>query len=330
MSNLYLQHHGIKGQKWGKRNGPPYPLDYEDHSAAEKRKNSKEDIDRKPSDKDGVSRTNRGASRDLSQKAVNQRALKVAAACAAGALGVSAAYCLIRSHNMNSDTVLKAGAEVYRVASSDSTELRDFFYAATNKNDNAKYKGLYSVQKRMQAKLGMIDSDRVFNKTITANKDIKVCGARNAKRIFEQLKNSDPEFARAYQFRDYDSFNRSGLMMSKNSGVNKRFFDALAKEGYGGLIDINDSKYSGYEAKKPVIFFDQQQNMSVDSVREIERGEIGRNYAAAYGQILVENILKSPALATTGAALVGMNISTKRDERQRIRNKKAEKGKSKS
>ena len=23
----YLYHHGIKGQKWGKRNGPPYPLD---------------------------------------------------------------------------------------------------------------------------------------------------------------------------------------------------------------------------------------------------------------------------------------------------------------
>lgn len=25
-SGLYLQHHGVKGQKWGIRNGPPYPL----------------------------------------------------------------------------------------------------------------------------------------------------------------------------------------------------------------------------------------------------------------------------------------------------------------
>lgn len=33
---VYLAHHGILGQKWGKRNGPPYPLDAEDHSAAEK------------------------------------------------------------------------------------------------------------------------------------------------------------------------------------------------------------------------------------------------------------------------------------------------------
>lgn len=34
-----LQHHGIEGQKWGFRNGPPYPIPTGDHSAEEKRKN---------------------------------------------------------------------------------------------------------------------------------------------------------------------------------------------------------------------------------------------------------------------------------------------------
>lgn len=33
----YLAHHGILGQKWGKQQGPPYPLDPGDHSAAEKK-----------------------------------------------------------------------------------------------------------------------------------------------------------------------------------------------------------------------------------------------------------------------------------------------------
>lgn len=41
----YLEHHGIKGQKWGVRNGPPYPLDYEQHNAAEKSKNPKGSLD---------------------------------------------------------------------------------------------------------------------------------------------------------------------------------------------------------------------------------------------------------------------------------------------
>lgn len=35
--SCYLEHHGIQGQKWGKQNGPPYPLSAGAHSATEKR-----------------------------------------------------------------------------------------------------------------------------------------------------------------------------------------------------------------------------------------------------------------------------------------------------
>lgn len=37
----YLAHYGIEKQKWGVRHGPPYPLDYEDHSKAQKKEISK-------------------------------------------------------------------------------------------------------------------------------------------------------------------------------------------------------------------------------------------------------------------------------------------------
>ena len=36
LEQAYLAHHGILGQKWHHRNGPPYPLDAGDHSKSEK------------------------------------------------------------------------------------------------------------------------------------------------------------------------------------------------------------------------------------------------------------------------------------------------------
>jgi len=37
LSENELYHHGIRGQKWGQRNGPPYPLSPSKHSASEKK-----------------------------------------------------------------------------------------------------------------------------------------------------------------------------------------------------------------------------------------------------------------------------------------------------
>ena len=45
-SQVWLAHHGIAGQKWGHRNGPPYPLDEKDHSAAEKKAGWKKSLNR--------------------------------------------------------------------------------------------------------------------------------------------------------------------------------------------------------------------------------------------------------------------------------------------
>jgi len=43
MNELY--HHGILGQRWGRKNGPPYPLDAKDHSASERKAGWRKSLD---------------------------------------------------------------------------------------------------------------------------------------------------------------------------------------------------------------------------------------------------------------------------------------------
>ena len=42
--STYLAHHGILGMRWGKKNGPPYPLGAEDHSTSEKKAGYKKSL----------------------------------------------------------------------------------------------------------------------------------------------------------------------------------------------------------------------------------------------------------------------------------------------
>lgn len=48
----YLSHHGIKGQKWGVQNGPPYPLDAGDHSSSERKAGWKSSLNKSSSSDD--------------------------------------------------------------------------------------------------------------------------------------------------------------------------------------------------------------------------------------------------------------------------------------
>lgn len=87
-----LAHHGILGMKWGKKNGPPYPLDYADHSPKEKRlmtKTQKEKTKGEKPSKSGLS--------DADKK----KLLKAGAIAAGIGLAAVGGYALYKSGVLN-------------------------------------------------------------------------------------------------------------------------------------------------------------------------------------------------------------------------------------
>lgn len=66
--NNELQHHGILGQKWGKRNGPPYPLSASKSASIKKRRKKTDDDSEKEDRKKAMK--NR---RNLSTAELNER-----------------------------------------------------------------------------------------------------------------------------------------------------------------------------------------------------------------------------------------------------------------
>lgn len=95
---LELYHHGINGQKWGVRNGPPYPLGEGDHSAREEKAGWRDSVDKSGS----------GIDKEKLKKAV-----KVGAALAVSALAVYGGYRLYSSGALA--PLVERGKSIFKV-----------------------------------------------------------------------------------------------------------------------------------------------------------------------------------------------------------------------
>lgn len=217
-----------------------------------------------------------GLTDEQAQAAANKRIRteKILAASAALTVTACAAYVANKKLKDRIDGVIKAGDQMQRISMTDNGgKLHDVFYAAKGDHDIKRYEGM----------LGMTRSKQVgsaYKLKLEATRDIKVASKDHAAKIFEDLYKSDDNFRKSVA--DYVSNNVHGgnsVNLSKTSGrnmkkmyenfnshlvnmrhdpnkVDQAFYDKLKKAGYGAIQDINDMKFSGYNAKNPLIVFD--------------------------------------------------------------------------
>lgn len=111
---VYLAHHGILGQKWGKKNGPPYPLDASDHSASERKAGWRKSLDKGGGKADNKRRSKGGENQNgKTRKGLTDKqktALKVGAALAATALIAYGGYKLKQSGKL--DDLIEKGKQL--------------------------------------------------------------------------------------------------------------------------------------------------------------------------------------------------------------------------
>ncbi len=99
-----LYHHGILGQRWGRKNGPPYPLGAGDHSASERKAGWRKSLDKNRVDKKGEKRYNKDTDGSAGHKGLSdsqKRAIAIGAAVVAGALVTYGAYKFGKSGKLN-------------------------------------------------------------------------------------------------------------------------------------------------------------------------------------------------------------------------------------
>lgn len=220
-----------------------------------------------------------------------EKALAVVGGMTLAAVGAYVAY---KHYDNVTDRVLKQGFELGRITDPIEKGVHDAFYAFANKHDEKRYTGLYGAH--IQSLYGS-----AVRKSIKVVDSVKIASRKSARDTMSKLVASDPEYKRkllktiseheanisnnmgawkvAGALKDltdgkvtdrvYDAANVALVYHDDNSNaVSKQFYDALKKAGYAAVRDINDSKYSGYGTKNPLIIFDASK-VNIESAKAL-------------------------------------------------------------
>ena len=328
----FMVHSGILGQKWGQKNGPPYPLSTQVHTQVTRSAGSAERF--AALQRGGGSAASLHTSNAKKSGKFGSLVNKVTKMDASGlkiksAEDVKTAKKYIATYMLGKnevDTILKENTKMSRIQT--SKEMEEFpFYATYKQHDVEMYEGLFGKNLKSRAlaeakksgdaeEITKAKGMEVYRVELKNTKGLKVPSDEAAGKITAQLldkgdfkenlkasiddskskmrrpsqqmlfnkanqaleKHPDPGLSDSDKKNLYKALNLTLTNHNdKEVAMQKDFYSAMKKKGYGALVDTNDQEYSSYHAKRPMIVFDTQ-STSVDQIHTLDDKRVDKLY----------------------------------------------------
>lgn len=271
-----LFHHGILNQKWGVRNGPPYPLGGGAYSPAEKRA-----IRKKRKSKNSIY-NKRHFDEVLSKDKTRLSTLSYDKDRTKNTDMFYATHDKLDKHQYNALFNRKVPQPIYdqdgnnigtgmflkyRIDNSIKSDMK----VASEDSAAEVFRQLYSKDRDFY---NFVNDDSRMQKYFVDDK-YKFKGYRESRRVLEKLDNTSytptsDELQKVYRMFNYVlPYDGAGNAREGKDVTTQRakFFNELKKNGYGAVLDTNDAIYGTFKARSPVIVFDMEQVMPKDVYR---------------------------------------------------------------
>ena len=268
-----LQHHGIKGQKWGVRRfqnkdesltpaGKERYVDNGDSKRVESPEERKKRIARNVAI-GAAAVTVAIAAIGYMKYGKNLKELDKIARQAIKEINTN----VVNINNLSDDTkILKKGTKFQRISSKSFEEYAEkgrIAYASFNKKDNSIY--MHDMPKNIEKwrRHGIIKDggNSAYKHVMTMNKDIKVASAKKVAVVYSEV--TGKTIFKNYEFRNF----MQGLV-DRDNDENKKFINKLIDMGYNAIIDDNDA---GSYTTSPLILLNPASDIANIDTKEIKK-----------------------------------------------------------
>ena len=266
-SSAFIEHHGILGQKWGVKNGPPYPLGGGDYTALEREKIGRERKLNK------YSRYNKKHYDTTLKKGSELKTLTFDPTRTDKTDMFYAATNKIDEHHYKAFFDKKAPTTLYDKKGNAIGTGEAYKFSVTN--TAVKDLKVASEDSGVDAFVKLYSSDRDFYNFVNDPKRLRArfeegvhrgaLGYETARKTMDRMQTPGYKPTSKDLEQVYRIFNHSIPAGCDNARYAKdvvtqraKFFNELKKNGYDAVLDTNDALYNAVQANNPVIVFNME------------------------------------------------------------------------